>query len=124
LPNAKMPSEDSERKRYWADLRELGQNSRVFCKLSEVPVVEVGRLQTDAAFYREKLDPLWEIFGEDRVLFGSDWPNSDHVAGFRETLGIVHGYVAGKGWVAMGKYFFGNSVKAYEWKARRADQRL
>ncbi len=124
LPNATVPGEDSERKIFWAHLKELGQNPRVFIKLSEVPVVDGGRLRTDGAFYREKLDPLWEIFGEDRVLFGSDWPNSDHVAGYRETLGIVRAYVAGKGAAALGKYFFGNSVEAYRWKPRRADQRL
>jgi predicted TIM-barrel fold metal-dependent hydrolase len=124
LPNATVPVEELERKKYWGRLRELGQNSRVFIKLSEVPVVEGGRLRTDAAFYREKLDPLWEIFGEDRVLFGSDWPNSDHVAGYGETLGIVRAYVAGKGAGALRKYLFGNSVAAYRWKPRRADQRL
>jgi L-fuconolactonase len=124
LPNATVPAEDSERKRFWAHLKELGQNPRVFIKLSEVPVAEGGYLRTDAAFYREKLDPLWEIFGEARVLFGSDWPNSDHVAGYGETLGIVRAYVAGKGAGAVGKYFFANSAEAYRWKPRRADQRL
>jgi L-fuconolactonase len=122
LPNAAVPSEADEREKYWAHLKELGQNSRVFIKLSEVPVVEDGHLRTETAFY-EKLDPLWEIFGEDRVLFGSDWPNSDHVAGYRETLGIVHDYVAGKGAAALGKYFYNNSVAAYRWKARRREQR-
>ena len=37
-------------------------------------------------FYRDSLDAIWDVFGEDRILFGSDWPNSgDHVAPFAGT---------------------------------------
>ena len=32
-------------------------------------------VQTDAAIYKAVLDPLWDIFGEDKLVFGSDWPN-------------------------------------------------
>jgi L-fuconolactonase len=124
LPNATIPSQKEERAAYWAHLKALGQNPRVFIKLSEVPVREAEHLRTDAAFYTERLDLLWEIFGEDRILFGSDWPNSDHVAGYAETLGIVREYVAGKGAKATEKYFWSNSIAAYRWKPRRLNQRL
>ena len=29
--------------------------------------------------YRDWLDELWSIFGEDRVMFGSDWPQSERL---------------------------------------------
>jgi predicted TIM-barrel fold metal-dependent hydrolase len=124
LPNAKIPEDAGARKQFWANLKSLGQNERVVIKISEVPVVGNGKLIADPAYYREKLDPLWEIFGENRVIFGSDWPNSDHVAGYAETLGIVRTYVTAKGPDALGKYFFRNSLKVYRWKARRPDQKL
>jgi len=123
LPNAKLPEDAEARKLFWANLKALGQNPNVAIKISEVPIVENGKLITDPAYYREKLDPLWEIFGENRAIFGSDWPNSDHVAGYAETLGIVRTYVTAKGPDAVGKYFFQNSLKVYRWKARRADQK-
>ncbi len=27
--------------------------------------------------YRPRLDEVWTIFGPDRLIHGSDWPNSD-----------------------------------------------
>jgi len=124
LPNAKIPVEADQRAAYWSNLRALGQNPRVFMKLSEVPIRDHGTLHADVAFYRAKLGQLWEIFGENRILFGSDWPNSDHVASYTETLGIVRSYVAEKGAKALEKYFWRNSIAAYRWKSRRPDQRL
>jgi L-fuconolactonase len=122
LPNAVIPAEPVPRKQYWANLRLLSQNARVFMKLSEVPVREGNRLQTDPSFYRDRLDALWDLFGEDRILFGSDWPNSDHIADYAETLGIVRRYVSAKGAVAMEKYFWKNSIAAYRWRRRLPDQ--
>ena len=122
LPAAKVPTEAGAREAYWANLRELSQNKRVFVKLSEVPVRVGQRVPLEPGRYRETLDAIWGVFGEDRVLFGSDWPNSDHMASYGETLGLVRGYVEGKGRVAMEKYFWRNSVAAYGWRARRAGQ--
>ena len=73
-------------------------------------------------FYRERLDALWDIFGEDHVLYASDWPNSDHHATYQETISIVRNYVEPKGRRAEEKFFWKNSVAAYRWHRRQADQ--
>ena len=31
---------------------------------------------TEPATYKRRLDLLWDAFGEDRVVFGSDWPDN------------------------------------------------
>ena len=124
LPGAVVPTDGAARKEYWANLRVLSKNPRVYIKLSEIPVREAGRVPTDIAFYKGKLDAIWDIFGEDRLLFGSDWPNSDHILGFEETFGVVQRYVTGKGKVATAKFFWKNSIAAYGWRPRQADQRL
>jgi len=124
LPNAKLPTQKAELDQYWADLKYLGQRPNVFVKLSEIPTRRDGRLVTDAGAYRGRLDRLWFLFGEDRVLFGSDWPNSDHVATYDETLSIVRAYAATKDPGAQAKYFWKNSIAAYKWKPRRQDQHL
>ncbi|HUX28738.1 MAG TPA: amidohydrolase family protein [Terracidiphilus sp.] len=122
LPHAPVPTEVDARDQYWANLRLLAGSPRVFVKLSEIPVRENGKLMTDPHFYKVSLDALWDIFGEDHVLFGSDWPNSDHVATYAQTFGIVRGYMAGKSAEAREKYFWKNSIAAYKWVRRRADQ--
>jgi len=123
LPNAALPDDADRVKQYCADLKTLSANSHVYVKLSEIPVRQDGRLRRDPSFYRQKLDALWDIFGEDHVLFGSDWPNSDHVATYAETIGIVRDYINKKSPAAQEKYFFRNSVAAYRWRPRDTAQR-
>jgi len=122
LPGATIPAENSARKEFWDNLRSLSQNTRVFVKLSEVPVRIANSVPKDVSFYKEKLDAIWDVFGEDHVLFGSDWPNSDHIATYTETLELVRSYVSTKGLVASEKYFWRNSIVAYAWRRRNPDQ--
>lgn len=122
LPHAALPDDSNQVKQYWSDLKTLSGNPRVFVKLSEIPVREEGRLRTEASYYRQKLDAIWDIFGEDRILFGSDWPNSDHVASYAETFGIVSGYMAEKAPTAREKFFHKNSIEAYRWRPREPAQ--
>jgi L-fuconolactonase len=122
LPHAPIPKDPVASKSYASDLHSLAQNPNVFVKLSEIPVVENRKLITDPNYYRKPLDAIWDIFGEDRVIFGSDWPNSDHVAPFADTLSIVRAYMAQKSAVAQAKYFWKNSISAYRWHRMKPGQ--
>jgi predicted TIM-barrel fold metal-dependent hydrolase len=122
LPHAPIPAEPAARDEYWANLRRLAAMPGVFIKLSEIPVVQGGKLIRDPAFYRAPLDAIWDVFGEDRILFGSDWPNSDSVAPLADTMAIVRGYISTKSPAAQEKYFWKNSIAAYRWRPRRPDQ--
>jgi L-fuconolactonase len=122
VPNAVIPAEGAARVAYLSDLKALSQNRNIFIKLSEIPIKQGDHVPTALSFYKERLDTLWDIFGEDHIVFGSDWPNSDHIASFGETFGIVKRYISSKGRVASEKFFFGNSKAAYHWKPRRSDQ--
>jgi L-fuconolactonase len=122
LPHSPVPTEPAARKEYQSNLARLAKNPDVFVKLSEIPVVANGKLVTDPQFYKAPLDAIWDTFGEDHILFGSDWPNSDHVAPFADTLSIVHAYISQKSAVAQAKYFWKNSISAYRWHRRKPDQ--
>jgi L-fuconolactonase len=123
LPNALLPQAKADLDAYWVDLHVLAQKPEVYVKLSEIPRLKEDKLVTDPAAYRPGLDKLWDLFGENRVIFGSDWPNSDHVADFDETFSIVRQYISCKSPEAQAKYFFHNSIAAYRWKARRENQK-
>jgi predicted TIM-barrel fold metal-dependent hydrolase len=103
-------------------LSELRQRANVFVKLSSVIHRVQGRLSTDLASHRERLDRLMEVFGADRVLFGSDWPNSDGVAPIDKVVSIVKAYFATKSPAVAEKYFWKNSVKVYKWAKRAPNQ--
>jgi L-fuconolactonase len=65
----------------------------------------------NADYYRPVLDVLWNSFGEDRVLFGSNWPVSARFANYEGVLQIVREYV-GAGSAAE-KYFRRNAERVY-----------
>ncbi len=119
LPTAKVPKAELEE--YRSLLRHLAQNKNVFVKLSEVAAARVEQ-NGGPTFNQDTLDALWDIFGEDQVLYASDWPNSDHHATYAETFTIVRDYVQGKGRKASEKFFCKNSVAAYRWRRRVPDQ--
>jgi predicted TIM-barrel fold metal-dependent hydrolase len=122
LPHAPVPTEKDAQDEYLANLRLLSGSPRVYVKLSEIPVRVNGKLMTDPHFYQASLDAIWDIFGEDHILFGSDWPNSDHVATYAQTFAIVRGYLARKSAGAREKFFWKNSVAAYKWERRGPSQ--
>jgi L-fuconolactonase len=121
LPTAKVPTVPAERDEYWSLLRHLAQDKNVFVKLSEVAAARVEQ-NGGPTFNKDTLDGLWDIFGEDHVLYASDWPNSDHHAPYAETFTIVRDYVQAKGRKASEKFFWKNSVAAYRWRRRAPDQ--
>src|SRR5262249_23499344 len=79
----------AEQDRYDAALRELQHRPKVYVKLSGVIHRIGGQVSTDSATYRPRLDHLMDVFGEDRVIFGSDWPNSDGVAPIDQVVAVV-----------------------------------
>ncbi len=94
-------------------LQALKHRKQVFAKVSGV-VRRVGdRVPGDVGFYSESLDKLWDVFGEDRVIYASNWPVSERIASYATVLRIVRDYFEGKGELAAGKYFRANSVTAY-----------
>lgn len=101
-----------------ANLRELAKRSQVYVKMSAVLRHAAGKVPVDLNFYRDRLDALWDIFGPDRLIYGSDWPNSDTSGTYQQVLKIVQQYFQAKGTAAAEKYFWRNSVSAYHWIKR------
>jgi L-fuconolactonase len=122
LPQMAIPEDRTVQKTYQAHLRELGQRPNVYVKVSEVLRKVNGQIPTELSFYRERLDGIYAIFGEDRLLFGSDWPNSDNWLPFESGLNLVREYFMEKGQAVAEKYFWKNSVAAYNWQKRNASQ--
>ncbi len=122
LPQLEPPAEPTARKQLEGDLRELAARPQVYAKLSAVLRPAGGQVHTDLDFYQSRLDELWGIFGEDKVIFGSDWPNSDTKGSYRQGLNVIREYVTAKGAVAAEKFFWKNSVQAYRWVKRAPNQ--
>jgi L-fuconolactonase len=122
LPQAIPSKEPLARETYLRDLRALGQRANVFVKGSEVLRRIDGTVPIDLTNYHAWLDEIWDIFGEDRLIFGSDWPNSDQMATFADTFNVIQQYLSERGDTATEKFFWKNSIKAYRWKPRNVAQ--
>ena len=64
----------------------------------------------------EGLDELWRVFGDDRLIYGSNWPVSERVAPYGRIFSTVHSYFAAKGNVALRKYLWDNARAAYRFR--------
>ncbi|MEZ5354029.1 MAG: amidohydrolase family protein [Bryobacteraceae bacterium] len=122
LPKLPTPPPGPARKAYDQALAEIGKRKQVYVKLSAVLTEKSGRVSHDLADYRPKLDELFGVFGEDRVVYGSDWPNSEPLGPYPDILSIVQKYFATKSRAVAEKYFWKNSVAAYRWVHRDASQ--
>jgi L-fuconolactonase len=122
LPNAKIPTDATALAAYNATLHELSHRPAIFVKGSEIIRPIDGNVHLDAAFYKASLDQMWDLFGEDRIYFGSDWPNSDSLATYDQTFGVAQHYIATRSVSAQQKYFWKNSIAVYKWKSRTPAQ--
>jgi L-fuconolactonase len=98
---------------YVASLKAAAQPN-VWCKLSAL--VEGSRKRGAAPkeldYYRPTADAVWNAFGADRIVFGSNWPVSDHYATFATVHALAKKYLTEK--EAADKVFGANAIAAYK----------
>src|SRR5216110_1334198 len=73
-------------------IRELAQNTNVFCKLSGL-VTEADWKNWKSSDFDPYLDIVLEWFGRDRLMIGSDWPVCTVAGSYSETMNLVMEYL-------------------------------
>jgi predicted TIM-barrel fold metal-dependent hydrolase len=106
------------------DLRIIMDHLPSFVKLTEVyhPRLTDGVIEKDYELLRARLEYLFDAFGEDRVIFGTDYPNSYGVATIPEEVELVKRFFSTKPREVAEKYFWKNSARVYKWMKRADDQ--
>jgi len=131
LPGARVPEDPAVRATWQKNTQELAKRPHIYVKFSEIfqrvdergrRVQTGGRIPKDLAFYKPRLDEIYETFGPDRLMFASDWTNSEPMSSFGELVALDLEYFTPKGREVMEKVFWKNSLAAYRWKKRRANQ--
>jgi predicted TIM-barrel fold metal-dependent hydrolase len=93
----------------------------VFCKISalvEGAARDGQEAPDDLSFYKPTIDVVWNAFGDDRVIYGSNWPVSDRAAEYQTLQRIVMEYALEKGADATRKFCSLNAKRAYKWVER------
>lgn len=108
--------------REWQEgIRAAARHPNVFCKISalvEGAARDGQKAPEDLAFYKPYIDVVWNAFGDDRVIYGSNWPVSERAADYQSLQRIVMEYAFKKGDAATAKFCSLNAKRAYKWVER------
>jgi len=97
----------------WAGLmKELADHPNVWCKVSGM-VTEADWTRWQKEDIRPYLDVVFEVFGPDRLMFGSDWPVCLLAASYKAVWELVEGYASHLSTVEKEKLFGGNTAAFY-----------
>ena len=109
---------------YEAVVREMAARPNIFVKLTEVyhPRVDTKQVVDDYKRLADRLEYLYGMFGEDRVMFGTDYPNSYGVATISEQVGLMKKFFSTKTRGQAEKYFWRNASRVYKYIKRSANQ--
>lgn len=74
----------------------------------------------DPDYYRPVLDTLWRAFGEERLVYGSNWPVCERASPYATAIDVVRRYFASHGSRAAARYFGANAARIYRWPGAEA----
>ena len=97
-----------------AQVRAVAKHPNVSCKISGI-FQRSNRMPSPKAvsYYAPIFDVVYEAFGEDRVIYGSNWPVTDRGGEYHEQLQIIHDHFAPKGRALLEKLFWKNAAQFY-----------
>jgi predicted TIM-barrel fold metal-dependent hydrolase len=101
---------------YDAVMKEIHGRPNIWAKLSS------EKKGWGLAARKARLDQLMETFGEDRVVFGTNWPDSWGAATPAQIVDITRAYFATRSRAEAEKCFWKNSLVFYKWKQRAKNQ--
>jgi L-fuconolactonase len=108
----------------WKEAMEkASQYENVYCKVSGIfQRAGVKPVPKERSFYTPVFKIVFDAFGEDRIVYGSNWPVTDRGGSYAEQLSIIRGYFnppvmrlkdSPRGEVIARKLFRENAVKFY-----------
>lgn len=98
----------------WAkDMKAAAAFENVSCKVSGM-VTEADWANWQPEDFTPYLDVVFEAFGIDRLLFGSDWPVCNIAGGYDKMISIVKNYTAQLSRAEQTAFFGNNAIKCYK----------
>ncbi len=85
---AKPPIKDQVVEPWKSRMRAVAKHPNIYCKMSGL-ISEADRLHWKQEHFLEYVRHVLELFGPERVMFGSDWPVCLHAAGYDEVMDVL-----------------------------------
>ena len=102
-------------KEWQRNIEALGKCPNVFCKLSGM-VTETEDFKWKKSDFTPFLDVIFNSFGTDRVMYGSDWPVCLLAADYSTQLNILQEYISDYSVSEQSKIMGANAAKFYNLK--------
>ena len=100
--------------KWLAGVKRASSYKNVHCKISGLfQQSHRSPSPTAVAFYKPTLDALTTAFGEDRLIYGSNWPVSMKGGKYGDYKKVVFDYYRPKGKTFMEKLLYKNALKFY-----------
>jgi L-fuconolactonase len=97
----------------WLDgIKSLKDYDNLFCKVSGM-VTEASWTNWKQEDFDPYLDIVFETFGAERVMFGSDWPVCLVAADYKDVVSIAQSYVSKLSHDEQSLFWGGNAMKFY-----------
>lgn len=109
---AKPPIKEKKIDDWKQKIRDLASHPQVYCKLSGM-VTEADWQGWKTTDFFPYLDVVMEAFGEERLMFGSDWPVSRLAGTYDQVTGILERYMEGQPRVMENKIWYENARNFY-----------
>jgi L-fuconolactonase len=109
---AKPFIKDQEIEPWRAQIQELAKMKNVFCKLSGM-VTEAHWQSWKIEDFAPYLEVVWEAFGVDRLMIGSDWPVCLLSAEYEPAMGIVQQFLQNFSAAEREKVLGANAIRFY-----------
>ncbi len=95
-----------------SELQALAERPNVACKVSGM-VTEADWEEWRKEDFHPYLDVAFEAFGEDRLIYGSDWPMCELAGGYMKMAAVTTDYAARVSGEAREKLFGRNAIRWY-----------
>lgn len=95
------------------DITALSKYENVSCKVSGM-VTEADWKQWKAEDFTPYLDVVFEAFGVERLMYGSDWPVCLVAASYQQILGLTEQYASKLTTHEQAMFWGGNAIKFYD----------
>ena len=95
-----------------ADMRRIAVYPNVYCKLSGL-ITEADWHKWRQNDFTVCLDVVFDAFGPERLMFGSDWPVCLLAGSYRQAKSLIDAYTGGLAEAERAAIFGGNAIEFY-----------
>jgi L-fuconolactonase len=111
--------ENEQRVQQQEKIKEAASYPNVYCKVTSlIHQCTVEAAAEDRPYLKKELEKVLDLFGEDRLIYGSNWPCIIKEGEFSDHFKVINDYFAPKGRGALEKLYSKNAEQFYGFRLK------